>query len=1401
LAAFACLAALLLATTATAHAGATFRQRGPAFAPAASPLAAGGTLSAAAVPAGFSESVVWSGLTSPTAVRFAPDGRVFVLQQGGEILEYDSAADPTPSVWADLSTKVDWFWDRGALGMALDPQFTTGRPYIYVLYTHDAPIGGTAPRWNDACPTPPGPTTDGCVVSGRLSKISKGGGEQVLIEDWCQQFASHSVGTVAFGPDGALYAGAGDGASFDYADYGAAGSPVNPCGDPPGGVGGSMSPPTAEGGALRAQDVRTSGDPTGLDGTIIRVDPDTGAAMPDNPNAGSSDPNSRRIIAYGLRNPFRWTFKPGTSDIYLGDVGWISTEEIDRLPTGGPVENFGWPCYEGPVRQSGYDSLNVDICENLYAQGASAVTQPLYSYGHSEKVAGENCPTGGSSISGVAFYNGGTFPSQYNGALFFADYSRNCMWVMFPGANGVPDPATRQSFNPGASGPVDLQVGPDGALWYADLTGNTVRRIQATNPNHTPVARATASPTSGNPPLTVSFDGSASSDPDGDALSYAWDLDGDGAFDDSTAAKPTFQYATRGGRTVKLRVSDPSGASSTDTVTIMVGTPPVATIDTPTADTTWRVGDSIDFSGHATDEHGVAVAAANISWRLVLHHCSALVPTSCHEHQLQTFQGSSGSFSAPDHEYPAYLELVMTASDGELSSTVNRRLDPKTVALTLETQPAGLELTVGSETSAAPFTRTVIQGSTVSLIAPAPQTLGTKTYDFGDWSDGGAAVHSVVAPTTATTYRATYTERVCTTAGLAGAWGFDETSGTAAVDASGNGNAGTINGATRTTSGKFGSALSFDGANDIVSVPDSNSLDLTTGATISAWVNPSALAGAWRTAVFKQQAGQLTYGMYAGTDTQRPSGNLYPSGGGEQIVSGPSALPLNTWSHMAMTWDGNTQRLYINGSEVANRVVGGTLVNGAGPLQFGGNGIWPEWFAGRLDEVRVYSRALSAADVQADMSKPVACAGGPPPPPQPSLSVSKSALAFRATQNGSDPAARAVDVTNAGTGTLSFTASKSASWLTVTPASGTAPATLTVAASIAGMTPGTYTTAVTVAAAGATGSPKTIDVTLTIDPPAAPPALSVAPGTLSFTAAQGAPNPPAQSVAVSNSGGGSLSFTAGDDQSWLSVSPAGGTAPASVAVAVDATGLAPGSYTGTVTVTAAGATGSPKTIGVTLTVSAAPPPSSGLVGAWGFDEASGTTTADASGKGNVGTLSGPTRIAAGKFGAALSFDGVNDIVNVADAASLDLTTAATLEAWVYPTALGGSWRTVLFKEQTGQLAYGMYAHTDQSRPSGNLFPAGGPEQLVNGTAPLALNAWSHLAMTWDGATERLFVNGTQVATRAVSGTLVNGTRPLRIGGNTIWAEWFKGNLDEIRVYNRALTQSELQADMTKPVSG
>ena len=183
---------------------------------------------------------------------------------------------------------------------------------------------------------------------------------------------------------------------------------------------------------------------------------------------------------------------------------------------------------------------------------------------------------------------------------------------------------------------------------------------------------------------------------------------------------------------------------------------PVATITGPASSLRWKVGDTVSFSGGATDAQSGTLPASALSWSLVLHHCDT--GDNCHQHPVQTFEDvASGSFTAPDHEYLSYLELTLTATDpGGLSDTDTVRLDPQTVDLAFQTSPTGLQLTVGSAAGATPFTRTVIVGSNNSVSAPSPQFLGGVSYGFQAWSDGGAASHNLTAPAAATTYTATY---------------------------------------------------------------------------------------------------------------------------------------------------------------------------------------------------------------------------------------------------------------------------------------------------------------------------------------------------------------------------------------------------------------------------------------------------------------------------------------------------------------------------------------------------------------------------------------------------------------------------------------------------------------------
>ena len=224
-------------------------------------------------------------------------------------------------------------------------------------------------------------------------------------------------------------------------------------------------------------------------------------------------------------------------------------------------------------------------------------------------------------------------------------------------------------------------------------------------------------------------------------------------------------------------------------------------------------------------------------------------------------------------------------------------------------------------------------------------------------------------------------------------------------------------------------------------------------------------------------------------------------------------------------------------------------------------------------------------------------------------------------------------------------------------------------------------------------------------------------------------------------------------------------------------------------------------VGAIFLAASGPPASAatGPVAAYGFNEGTGTAVADSStGGGNPGTAAGTSWAAVGRFGRALSFNGSSSSVTVADSASLRLTTGMTLEAWVNPAALGAStWRTAVFKQTAGGMAYALYANDGGGRPTGQVNVVG--EQNAAGTAQLPLSTWTHLATTYDGATLRLYVNGAQVASKPQTGSIAASTGPLKIGGNAIWGEYFSGLIDEVRVYDRALAVTEIQADMTAPI--
>jgi hypothetical protein len=208
-----------------------------------------------------------------------------------------------------------------------------------------------------------------------------------------------------------------------------------------------------------------------------------------------------------------------------------------------------------------------------------------------------------------------------------------------------------------------------------------------------------------------------------------------------------------------------------------------------------------------------------------------------------------------------------------------------------------------------------------------------------------------------------------------------------------------------------------------------------------------------------------------------------------------------------------------------------------------------------------------------------------------------------------------------------------------------------------------------------------------------------------------------------------------------------------------------------------------------------PAASTGLVAAYSFNEGGGTSVADASGSGNGGSIGTAAWSTAGKYGNALSFNGSSARVTVPDSSSLRLSAGMTLEAWVFPTTVNAAWRDVIYK---GNDDYYLEATSSNGRPvGGGTF--GGNNGEAYGTANLAANTWTHLAVSYDGTTLRFFVNGTQVSSNARSGAIATSSGALSIGGDALYGQYFSGRIDDVRIYNRALTQTQIQTDMATPI--
>ncbi|MEH2167747.1 MAG: PA14 domain-containing protein [Nostoc sp.] len=455
----------------------------------------------------FALDTVASGLNQPTAFEWAPDGNSMFIAQKNGVVRVMKNGSLLSTAFTDISKEVNDTRDRGLLGIAVHPDFgksPNGNNYVYLLYTYDPPetsvnnsnnnpnstlddpdqngnrtarlsrftadpntnyttaiagsevvLLGTNGTWANIS-HPDGNSTNvslGYAPSGILNKDT--GKPFTSLQDYLnnldkvqnvQNFIandseSHSVGSVRFGTDGSLFVSLGDGTSYNGIDP----------------------------RAIRVQDKNN------LSGKILRIDPITGKGLSSNPfYNGDANSNISKVYDLGLRNPFRFTIDKKTNTPYIGDVGLGTYEEVN---VGKPGANFGWPFYEGgldangntiSLKQPSYATL--DAAKAFYNSG-STVTEPLYTYKH----------FGSNSILVGDFYTGNTFPSIYQNALFIGDFSQGTIDALILDSQGKVTSVKRfasQTDRPNLGLPTQITTGPDGNLYYANLTGGEIDRFR-----------------------------------------------------------------------------------------------------------------------------------------------------------------------------------------------------------------------------------------------------------------------------------------------------------------------------------------------------------------------------------------------------------------------------------------------------------------------------------------------------------------------------------------------------------------------------------------------------------------------------------------------------------------------------------------------------------------------------------------------------------------------------------------------------------------------------------------------------------------------------------------------------------------------------------------------------------
>jgi glucose/arabinose dehydrogenase/putative cell wall-binding protein len=644
----------------------------------------------AALPAGFSFDVIETGAPGWQLTDFAvlSDGGLLTAEKRGRISHVSPVGIATEIL---VLANIQQNGERGLIGIEPAPDYADSG-HVYGVYTHggvDTAVGRLS-RW---------------TVTGHPLAPTGMVDEQVILDGIPAANAVHTVGTVLAAPDGSLYLGSGDQTNSNVT------------------------------GAEVAQDLDAP------PGKILRVLPD-GSGHPDNPFYDPAAPSSwrSRVYAYGLRNPFRFTLRPGTSEpLYVGDVGSDLFEELNVVAAG---DNHGWPCWEGEVRKPLYE--HSALCQGLYAAPPANLRFPVWAYGRHL----------GASVTGGVFYAGDRYPEPYAGSYFLGDWSFAHMWsAAFDEAHQMvrpPEPdhpeAATDAFASSVGHMVRFRTGLQGDVYLGEIVTGEVRRLEYGAENRRPRAVGSVQFTHFEP--EVQFFGDGSTDPDGDPLTYLWDF-GDGS-EPVEEANPRHTYPEIRTYRTRLTVTDPHGERHATIVTVPLDDlPPAVELSDPPHDQRFAAGEAITLSARAVDDKD-GVLDGRIQWQALLHHCPP--GEGCHTHpgavgrgpHFETFYQDEG----PD------TELVITAS---VTDSVGQRTHvdftavPDVRELRVESDPPGAAVT-GPGLFAGDGTVRVLAGTQITL-EPAEEH---AAMPFRGWLDGGPRIRTFPMPRAAVRLLAGY---------------------------------------------------------------------------------------------------------------------------------------------------------------------------------------------------------------------------------------------------------------------------------------------------------------------------------------------------------------------------------------------------------------------------------------------------------------------------------------------------------------------------------------------------------------------------------------------------------------------------------------------------------------------